>query len=76
MNEDRRERFYAFLAEILRNDEGLTDVKAVTGYDENSYEEGCCQTCSYTVHEVDVYYVDYDGNAQSYNLSGRLSDWL
>lgn len=76
MNEERTKRFYAFLADILREDKHLTDVKEVTGFNEETYQEGVCSTCRYDVHEVYVYYKDFNDEHQQFVLSGKLSEWL
>ena len=70
------ERFNALLAEILRVKYELADVVKVTWFEEDSYETGGCETCSYMVHELTVGYEDSDGNRHTFNIEGTMSDFL
>lgn len=76
MREEVRVRFKEFLAEILRNDEGLEDVAQVTSYFEDSYDIGYCETCSYIVHEIVITYLTVSGEEKTYKLDGNMADWL
>jgi hypothetical protein len=75
MQEERRKRFLAFLAEIMREDEEM-DVVEVTSFYEDSYDIGYCETCSYIVHEIVVSYVDSRGDEKTHTISGSMSDLL
>lgn len=76
MAETWQDRFHAILAEILREKYDVEDAVKVTGFYESSYDMGCCETCSYTVHELDVYYLDSQGESRTHSIEGRMSDFI
>lgn len=70
------DRFKDLLAEILRVKYELSEVTKVTWYEEESYETGYCETCSYKVHELTVGYQVEDGSTHTFNMEGKMSDFF
>lgn len=76
MSEGWEDRFHAILAEILRVKYHVEDVAEVTGFDEDSYYSGGCETCAYTVHELTVYWIDSTGTRRVFMVEGEMSDFM
>lgn len=51
-------------------------VAEVTSFEDNTYEAGYCETCSYTQYEVTIYYKDGAGRPTYYEYDGRFSELL
>jgi len=74
MAETWKDRFHEFLAEFLREEHEIEDVVRVTSYYEESYNTGGCETCSYDVHEVHIYYVDSEDVRHEVQISARMEE--
>lgn len=73
-NTNWQERFHSLLADFLRESQGLTDVRNVTGFNERTYDIGQCETCSYTVHELTIYYDNLEGRPTSIDIETTMSE--
>lgn len=74
--EQRQNRYLAYVATVLREKRPDLDIVEVTYVDENTYQGGYCETCSYTEHELTVCYTDGDGEKHSLEFSTTLQDFL
>lgn len=73
MNEATTKRFYAFLADYLRNKCKLK-VKEVQDAKEVQESTGYCETCYDVWTEVNIHYTDLDGVSKIYRFDGSMSD--
>lgn len=68
------DRFNEFMAEWMRKAKNLPCV-AVISVESNAYEPGGCETCgSGLEYEVDITWVDENGNRKCNTFQGRLED--
>lgn len=51
-------------------------VAEITGWDEDSYESGGCETCAWTTYEVQISYLTEGGRHRTYNYDGRFTALL
>lgn len=58
--------------------EERTDYKGVkvTGYEEENYRVGGCETCSYTEYEVTIYFSDDESTFNCYTYNGKFADLM
>lgn len=49
---------------------GLTEAVEVTGYDEDTYVSGGCDTCATTEYEVGICYTTTDGLRRIHTFNG------
>lgn len=64
------EALHAAMAKFLRKRD--KDAQTVTSYEQNTRNIGYCDTCSYEVTEVNIWFLDSKNQNQSYSYSGDL----
>lgn len=68
------DRFNEFMADWMRKAKNLPCSKVVS-VESNTYEQSGCETCgSGYEYEVDIFWVDQQGNKRYSNFRGRLED--
>lgn len=70
------ERFLIALGELVSRETGESGVK-ITSYDTETIKEGFCDTCSYDVIAVVIYYTsDSRGYSTSWTFRGDLGELM
>lgn len=62
------------MAQLLRR-RGC-DVVRVTSYREVERSDGYCETCYFDWTEVEIYYLDRNGETLTYNYGGNFADLI
>jgi hypothetical protein len=75
MNEATTKRFNEFFAEWLR-DECDLKVTRVTNVRQVTNSSGYCESCYSEWEEVEIDYVDGEGNDQTYEYYGTLAEFF
>lgn len=69
--------FNEALAKLIERHEGYdgktVKVAEILSYQEDTYDSGFCETCSYTETVIDVYYKDDAGDTQKYRYFGKFA---
>lgn len=68
-----KDAFYAVLLAFIRA-RGEAQAVRVTGFREETYEHGGCETCSWTEIVVEISYVDTEDDPCVYKHSGTFVD--
>jgi len=54
----------------------LETVKEIIDYEEDTYNDGFCSTCSYERTDVDITYKNATGVTSTYSYRGNFSDLI
>ncbi len=73
MEDSVQKRFYAFLAEFLREERDLDAVEVTYAKEETQWSGGC-ETCYFEWTEVNIVYVDSNGVEDTYTFHGSMSE--